>query len=462
VIQPTHRNRELRDALASYTARAATLLHEIEADKRVFEIPFTVWEKQGDTLFRAVQRARPYWSVAPHLHGPQLVDLEEYKACVSILFTNPVTKRQMDTLVGSRLGMVRLEMRTVINAPLVGIANELERFAFDESLFEREYRKLEQSLYEDLVKFERVTPLFGFTSQRDHLQLTPEVALSRLEDDDIIDLLNVGLSLGTQIPGMDLITNPARFAIRIRFKLLKLTGDVTLEPSIDDIPYIRGETEEQVLRVLRVFKPGQFRPVGTVMRALNITSGVSQWTTSAPPPFGLSGYQLTLTEADEFASFWLSASHRTVLERPPLETAIRRLSYASERTNDEDKVIDLLICAEALLLSEQDDWHGEITYRLSHRAALFLETDPARRRIVFDFFRQAYDVRSKIVHGTKHPRLPLREGTTRYAFPEFIAALENYVRLAIKKAIVLSRRKGPRDSLLDWKALMFDPPPAAT
>jgi hypothetical protein len=194
------------------------------------------------------------------------------------------------------------------------------------------------------------------------------------------------------------------------------------------------------------------------MRPLTPLSGFGHSGYSGQAHFGGPEYRLTSDEGNLFFRLWQDANRPHVLQRTSVQTAIRRLSYAAERVTFEDKLIDLLICAEALFLSEQTDWHGEITYRLSHRAAMFLQAKPEDRRTAFEFFREAYGVRSKIVHGAPHPRLPIKQGTTRFSFPEFLSVLEGHMRQAITSSISLAARKSAKefgDVSFAW--LMFLP-----
>lgn len=61
-----------------------------------------------------------------------------------------------------------------------------------------------------------------------------------------------------------------------------------------------------------------------------------------------------------------SAPSEGIEKRKFLDVAIRRFGYAHERPRLEDKIIDLIIGAEALFLSDysKDSYFGEIRYRL--------------------------------------------------------------------------------------------------
>ena len=64
------------------------------------------------------------------------------------------------------------------------------------------------------------------------------------------------------------------------------------------------------------------------------------------------------------------------------------------------RVLDLMIAAESLFLSETDEkYRGELRFRLATRAAFLLGTTPAERVRLFKFLGRAYVARSVIVHG---------------------------------------------------------------
>lgn len=452
------KNERLHDALRAYTLRAIEVLIQLGADTRIPSIPSPTWVRQSNDIFIPISATRPLWFAIAVPFLPQLNELAEYKCSLEILKTDNHFSTQIDTLVGSTLGAMRQEASSLINQPLLKMAESLSKIAFDDSVFMREYRHLEDSLYADFIEYERITPLPGFASDKSNIWLTSDVSIAELSDDEALRLLQSGLQIGTTIHPMQIVVNPAKFAIRVRFRLRKLKGDAEFEankPVTSDIPHIRGETEVSVIQILRTFKAGTIKPAGTLMHALNAMQGMGTLSNSPQQRILPNAYSLSYAEAEEFARFYAFAMSKNVQARTSLETAIRRLSYATEREVDEDKILDLLIAAEALLLSEGSDWHGEITYRISHRAAMFLADTPAAQADLFHFFRGAYEARSKIVHGSKSPRLPIRQGVTRYTFPEFLSRLEELIRLGVKRSVALASQVDPDTSLVDWSKLMF-------
>ena len=79
-----------------------------------------------------------------------------------------------------------------------------------------------------------------------------------------------------------------------------------------------------------------------------------------------------------------------------LALAIRRLDAAYLRLDPEDRLLDLWIAFEALLLP---DVSGELRYRASIRIAQLLGGTSDEKRAAFNLARSSYNVRSEVVHG---------------------------------------------------------------
>lgn len=166
--------------------------------------------------------------------------------------------------------------------------------------------------------------------------------------------------------------------------------------------------------------------------------------------------------AEAFGKFWLNLQDRAVKRHALLDIAMRRYSYAHERHRNEDKIIDLLIAAEALFMSDYDPkmkpYLGELRYRLSERAGLFLGgSDMTICRMVFQHIRTAYDLRSAIVHGGKSDeiKLPNKLDDTRMSLEEFVWKVQEYMRIAICKAITLALQPQATKALVNWDELIF-------
>jgi hypothetical protein len=119
----------------------------------------------------------------------------------------------------------------------------------------------------------------------------------------------------------------------------------------------------------------------------------------------------------------------------------------------------LIIAAEALFLSDysKDSYFGEIRYRLSLRAALFLAHERELQKTVFRWMRAAYDLRSTLAHGgeVSGAKVPRRPDGSEVSVVEFVATIHTYIRNALVKAINIGHEPGSPYHLVDWDELVF-------
>lgn len=122
--------------------------------------------------------------------------------------------------------------------------------------------------------------------------------------------------------------------------------------------------------------------------------------------------------------------------------AARRMFYAETRINQDDALVDLIVAAESLYLSE----NNELSYRTSLNASLWTDGDAMQRRQVFDAFRRAYKLRSNIVHGSTAEAEKVTEATRQ---------VKPILRAAIRKALVHLKES---DESPDWDSIVFNVP----
>ena len=133
--------------------------------------------------------------------------------------------------------------------------------------------------------------------------------------------------------------------------------------------------------------------------------------------------------------------------------ALRRFNIAFKREQLDDRIVDLMIAAESLFLSDSGDpgVRGEQRFRLALRAAKFVESQRYASRQVFDLMRRAYDIRSQIVHGGSVKKIKLPD-IPDAKLNDFILATEEVIRLGIQKALI-----DPQVGLDGyWEDLLFE------
>ncbi len=206
-----------------------------------------------------------------------------------------------------------------------------------------------------------------------------------------------------------------------------------------------------VMRALRLVHHGAFSIPGAIHLPLT-------WLDEDQEPridflqTGARHYLLTATFSGEACaeveSVYQNVHGRRVNRHEGLMQAVRRFSFGMDRHRPEDRILDMMIAAEALFLYDagaaQDK--GELKYRLSLRAAFFLGKNPTQREVIFRFMKRAYDARSSIAHGGAPSQLRDPQGSET-DLVSFTGYLERYLRLAIKQAI----REAPAEGrFLDW------------
>ena len=98
---------------------------------------------------------------------------------------------------------------------------------------------------------------------------------------------------------------------------------------------------------------------------------------------------------------------------------MRRFNYANERENEEDKLLDNVIALESLF---------KITgYGVAARVAQFVGTDKSEKYDILSKVRGAYDLRSKLAHGSS--------SQTEEKLKETNNSIREYLVRAIKKFI---------------------------
>jgi hypothetical protein len=124
-------------------------------------------------------------------------------------------------------------------------------------------------------------------------------------------------------------------------------------------------------------------------------------------------YTLAADEEQTFARYLAALVYlKPRLEnlKPTLRQAIATAGEYYEghhrRVSAGDRLIDLVIALEALFSPKGPT---ELSFRISHRAALLLGRDPGERREIGHFLRTIYSGRSKLVHEGANPFVPSKK-----------------------------------------------------
>jgi hypothetical protein len=287
--------------------------------------------------------------------------------------------------------------------------------AFNEEVFLQLYSKQEQYLYSDTTHWVSITPLVNFESDINRADLETGLAIRKISDTE------------REIMSADHFD---------RFGLELFQSKYTIEqayevPKSDQQAILRTvNLSNQVVNLvtaLRLFKPGV---VGTKFTSTYETTwtpkgGVTKIFPNFQAYYGGKVFGLQSSEVESFRKFY--HEFKFIENDPDVAIAVRRFRFYYDRPREEDRLIDSMVAFENLLLPEK----LELSLRLATRAANLLGKTPEEKRRVFSLFREAYDVRSSIVHGdTYDTPIRISEKET-LSLADLVEQIEGYLRITI-------------------------------
>jgi hypothetical protein len=203
---------------------------------------------------------------------------------------------------------------------------------------------------------------------------------------------------------------------------------------------------DDVLSALRLFKHTQLRTAGHArwsdgfwLKSRTSYRVLRQW------PYG-GQCDLSAGEVPQFLELW----HLLEEGAARFDFSIHRFNLAFDRALRADRIVDLVIAAESLLLSDLPVDHGEMRFRFALRAAKFIEHPTYGEHAVYRLMRRAYDIRSAIVHGgsPKETYLPNSQ----------IDTIEEIVRLGLCKGLSMKQAGQQLRQATYWESLVFSKP----
>jgi Apea-like HEPN len=436
----TVRNTELRDPIREYVVAVIDLV----AERRGTKYPYENWFDAPDFPFIFLK--------------DDISQLPEYKTCIDAILADAVVSSHFDQMVGISSRRSRSENAEALMTRLPHLGVYRNRIQFNEEFFEREYETFEATFYDDSFTFEEIAPLFGpvFTEP---IRLSDDIEICRLNRYDLTALTEKDID-------EDALWGNHLWAIRTGYKLPKVVGDddpIDLaKTKRDDETRNRANLViEQVLSCLRLLGVSNAYQTATVHRLKSwIFHDSREYSPKYLPavPFSM---ELDAAFPVILKKLWSDLNRSSVRRHGFIFQAIKRFGYAHERHDWEDKIVDLLIAAEALFLSQMTE-RGELNYRLRLNAAVFLGGTPDVRRHIFRDMKNAYDLRSKIVHGSDTKKIiadilkaeDIGFGE-EYKLYQFIYRIQEYIRIAIHRMINIAVEKKDGSELINWNDLLL-------
>lgn len=418
----------------------------------------TRWERGSDGHCR-VHKKRIY-TLSPLLSDEWLQSLNGYKECVEQLKADTVFGSHLDRLVGTRMGGTRIEPRNILVSLMYAMLDDFGNLVFTDDVFESEWKDWVDFFKSSDFALKMVAPLPYLVLPKVPLRLNGEIVLDRLTDEEITRCCSIGVLRPTSLrfPFID-----GGMAVGIR-RTLRLAKTIRADTDAYELPNDEGEGRfghrpslrddlvvDDVLSALRLYMPTKIHTAGhaswTDAPWLNASTSyrvLNQW-----PYRGGTG--LSEVDVSHFLALWQQLEEGALRFR----FSIHRFNLAFDRGLLDDRLVDLVIAAEALFLSDTNSKdRGELRFRFSLRAAKFINHPTFSEHEVFRVMRDAYDGRSSIVHGgtANGMRLPHNPSVNLVTF---IDAIEELVRLGLRKALAMKEGGNKLRESEYWDALVL-------
>jgi len=433
---------ELKEALRKWTVEVVASLADDRTARHV-GIGWPQWGCDPDGIFRDIARPMGGWD---YRNLDRFKYLASWPSVIKVLLDDDQLSRQIDTLVGTAQGGLRLEAFNIAVQVLPG-PDELSRV--DEA-FEDRYDQLEAFLTANELDFKAIWPVPGLIVDGIPLQLEPEIELDGMTDRELAVALRTEIIRPPFSSAKLFQASPAdRTCFRYRYRLTKMVGShdeesaaqvQELEQRLQDI---RATIEESLALVLPepMMTAGRFAISGD--RWSPLSGGVTFQQATMPRSARARRVQMDTQLVTDLQEVWRYMSRRSLLERHKgLALALRRLSYQAQRERPEDELLDTMIAAEALYLTGlgSESYRGELRYRLALRAALWADGPQLglSKRDVLKLMQSAYDVRSAIAHGgTPNPKI-MKIQDRRIELSELVKSTRMVVSTGCRRALAVA------------------------
>ncbi len=452
------RNASLYGALKSFVMKILSAIEIITKDGNSVSTNLQfVWhvEEELNTFSRRLVD-KTYFGKLLYECGKSIKTSDVYQLAVDEIKKDDLWGSQVDKHVGNTMGQFRLGLSSVLMEIPGFILNKTEQCKFSEQYFDEEVERLESFFRSPNFSYVRITLLYGVTVL-EKLHLTKTTSIEPLASTEVLELLNDGLVPPSFTPlglPFDLVHNVFQTAIVSRFELPKIIKDDNeIAKGTKDLPsnnisdYL--DDEKMIIDLLTLILRKVIKPLGSITKSRAIMSGIL----FTKNDIGLSwinpNEELRKTDQEKIYKIWAVLGDGTKKSRNFLKIAVRRYTLAINRSSLDDKLIDQMICAEALFLV---DGNAELSYKLSHRAASLLGNDPEHKREIFKFMKDAYNLRSKVVHGAKSH---LHEPDDIKKITEMTARLSTYLHDTILKMLEISIDPKAPEKIIDWDQTMF-------
>lgn len=344
------------------------------------------------------------------------VELSSYIKLVEYMSENEIISKHINNSIGLwnyRIGRTAWEYLQYFISRQKLISN---KFEFDERLFNIDYINFEDFFYNEYFVMRVVVRLNNFIMDVDEFIIEDNIKITKIKDEEYEELGYTEVIRGGY----------SEYILQLTHKEKKYFGELDREVAIEGQErYVeRLNLLFNIINVLRLYKSGNLKTGEYFTRLLHpvITLGIGTGLVNSND-FPFNPYKIDKAEFDDFMNLWSKLNKIKFESFKEFSIALRRLGYAMDRNRYDDKLVDLVISFESILLKQSE--MSELYYRMSVRLSKLLEKDYKKRLELKNDMREIYNLRSRIVHGSDYK-----------IDPNLISKCEEYLRNVLKKYII--------------------------
>jgi uncharacterized protein YozE (UPF0346 family) len=265
--------------------------------------------------------------------------------------------------------------------------------SFNEGLFDKLYKEYEYYEVTKKVKFSVICPLFNLEMDFDELKIEEDFIIRKITNEEFkICFENIVSSITTA--GL--------------FPIARYVLSTTYES--DDYIEIKDRLIEKfynIITALRLYGEGD-------LKYEKIHQIPISWVQMYSPYIGETKtitwhgqkYILNNENFDSFISLYNKYKESKNLKR--LQIALSRFNFSYDRNRDEDKIIDLIVGFESLIVEEKERPWDRGAY-VGTACSMLIGKTYEERKDIKKFLQDAFTIRNKIVHGSNYDKKKLRK-----------------------------------------------------
>ena len=446
---------KIRNAVAALLVAALRDLAERDGAPRVGAMAdLRNWWRFGQESFVALRPVAWHMPERVTVVG-WLSTFAEMTAVREAIDADPVLGTRLDTMVGTEFSLNQRPLDWLLVEHLLEPMIIASRsYEFDEAAFDLQFNRLDAGLRADTIRFVEFIPLNGFTSSMADIALADGVVLRPMTDRQVSRAIQV-LAVPAEFSGGPNSVQVSRFhqwaVMREQgYPVRSYKQGMPEQPQAPSFPSLE-EPAQRLVTALRIVCGGTVvatRPIhaqhdddfpptvdGSAALPAVVAADISRPT-----------QVLTDERAEAVRQVYEMLGNAVVREDRSLQVALRRFVFAGSKAQSEDRLIDLVICCEALFLKRHGVKGPQKGAPAATNAGRFLADDPVLnvgREQVEGFVRAAYRLRNAEVHGDH----PVRRSMTllRGASTEDLARFVEDLGLVVGRALhlVLSELSHP-------------------